>query len=263
MLRDDLPRLARPFPAVAITWFITELADEGQRARLEPMLAAAAIVERLDDTVGKDGWSQRLAPIGADGLVCELTVAEVVKSGVAGRAAGRKGDAATRSMADAALARAAERFGMLPPLRSAGGASEGLWVDADPESGELLYTPDLHELEAGMDTPGFAPLHGEEPAPSVAAALDSDRADAEPANADPGTADPVIADPVIADPVNARPDGRQVIDRLMDRLRGEGLGAEAARLVMSFGGYGRDPEEARELYRRLRELLLEKAAPAR
>lgn len=243
MLRDDLPRLARPFPAVAITWFITELADEGQRARLEPMLAAAAIVERLDDTVGKGGWSQRLVPVGADGLVCELTVGEVVKSGVAGRPAGRAGDAAMRSMADAALARAAERFGMLPPLRSAGEASEGLWADADPETGELLYTPDIHALASGMDAPVFDSLRSEDPVPSTVAAFDADRVD--------------------VDPATAKPDGRQVIDRLMDRLRGEGLGAEAARLVMRFGGYGRDPEEARELYRRLRELLLEKAAPAR
>ena len=40
------------------------------------------------------------------------------------------------------------------------------------------------------------------------------------------------------------------------------LGRQAAALVVEYGGYGRSAEAARELYRRLRELLLQKGAPS-
>ncbi|MFO7545675.1 MAG: hypothetical protein R6W77_09290 [Trueperaceae bacterium] len=73
-------------------------------------------------------------------------------------------------------------------------------------------------------------------------------------------------DPAGAD---ARPEARtdtrsagahEVIERLIERLREEGLGKEAALLVVRYQGYGRTPEESRELYGRLRSLLLEKGA---
>lgn len=60
----------------------------------------------------------------------------------------------------------------------------------------------------------------------------------------------------------ARSEGQQAIERLVDRLRAEGLGRQAAALVVEYGGYGRSAEAARELYRRLRELLLQKGAPS-
>lgn len=53
-----------------------------------------------------------------------------------------------------------------------------------------------------------------------------------------------------------------VIDRLVDRLREEGLGARAAGVVNEFGGYGRTREESRELYARLRRLLVGEGGPA-
>jgi len=65
-----------------------------------------------------------------------------------------------------------------------------------------------------------------------------------------------------ADAGTARSEGQQAIERLVDRLRAEGLGRQAAALVVEYGGYGRSAEAARELYRRLRELLLQKGAPS-
>ena len=51
-----------------------------------------------------------------------------------------------------------------------------------------------------------------------------------------------------------------MIDRLVARLREEGMGAEAARLVTVYGGYGRDASAQRELYAKLRALLVERSA---
>ena len=68
-------------------------------------------------------------------------------------------------------------------------------------------------------------------------------------SAAPGTAPPDGAAPPDTETAAAeRPEAHQVIDRLVERLRAEGLGAEAARLVVRFGGYGRNAEESRELY---------------
>jgi hypothetical protein len=79
-----------------------------------------------------------------------------------------------------------------------------------------------------------------------------------PGVAAPGVATPGVATPDVAPA--AKPTGQQMIDRLVERLKGEGQGLAAARLLVKHGGYGKDPEAARELYAQLRELLL--AAPA-
>ena len=72
------------------------------------------------------------------------------------------------------------------------------------------------------------------------------------------------AGPAIAPPEpQAMPEkspGQQAIDRIVDRLREEGLGLEAAKLLITHGGYGSDPQAAKELYAKLRSLLLNKEA---
>ncbi len=50
-------------------------------------------------------------------------------------------------------------------------------------------------------------------------------------------------------------EGRRMIDRLVDRLKDEGQGQAASRLLVRFGGYGKDADAARELYGELRALL--------
>jgi hypothetical protein len=61
-------------------------------------------------------------------------------------------------------------------------------------------------------------------------------------------------------PVAEKPTGQQMIDRLVDRLKVEGQGLAAARLLVRYGGYGKDPDTARELYAQLRVLLRGEAA---
>ncbi|UCH24731.1 MAG: hypothetical protein JSV66_12360 [Trueperaceae bacterium] len=55
-----------------------------------------------------------------------------------------------------------------------------------------------------------------------------------------------------------KPEGQQVIDRLVERLKREGLGLETAKVMVAHGGYGHDPASTRKLYTKLRALLLEK-----
>ncbi len=54
-----------------------------------------------------------------------------------------------------------------------------------------------------------------------------------------------------------KPEPKELIDRLVDTLRAKGKGAEAARLIQKYGGYGKTPEETKRLYGELRALLKE------
>ena len=52
------------------------------------------------------------------------------------------------------------------------------------------------------------------------------------------------------------PSAQELIDKLVTRLKENGLGREAAALVVKYGGYGGDPESTKKLYGELRSLLM-------
>ncbi len=127
--------LAGALPAEAARWRAVEVEPDGATARLAPEATPEAVVARLDDVVGRAGWSLRYAAVGG-GVVCELTVAEITKSAVVAAPTTRQGrplqDGA--QLADAALAKAASLFGIELPSS----LLETTWAPIDPESGRLL-----------------------------------------------------------------------------------------------------------------------------
>ncbi len=216
-------RLALPFARDALEWRVLEVKKgEGapDQARVRPQLRFEQVVARLDGALTPSGWSNRYVGLGADLLACELTLEGVTKSGVAAQSALAAGLGA---QARDALVYAAELFGLQPPADPA----LVYWVDYDPEAEVPLFEPDLAAV-AGT------------PAPT-----DPAKIPAAPASA--------------SEPPAPKPAGQQAIDRLVERLRGEGKGLAVAKLVTRYGGYGDDPEAAKELYSKLRELLLEDA----
>lgn len=229
--------LSEPFPLGAVRWHAVEGSPDGLRVRLSPHLAPEALGDRLDAAVGPDGWTFGLRPWGDDRLIAELTVRGASRATVVRVAAlPGLGDAeahldAGAAATGAAMSSAARLFGVRLPVRTVGDG----WVDADPETGEALHPPEHEAATAGAA------------GPSDAGPMNGGRADAASANE---TAE--------AEPAATKPDGHQVIDRLVERLREEGLGGDAARLVTAYGGYGRDPDASRELYAKLRALLVER-----
>jgi hypothetical protein len=228
--------LSEPFPPGTVRWHAVEASPDGLRVRLSPHLAPEALGARLDAVVGPDGWGLDLRPWGEDRLIAELTVrgasrATVVRvAPLPGLGDGEAHLDAGAAATGAAMSSAARLFGVLVPVRTIGDG----WVDADPDTGEALHPPE-HGAEAPSARPG--------------AARDG-------ATSDRGAA--AEAAPAETEPVAAKPDGHQVIDRLVERLREEGMGGDAARLVTAYGGYGRDPDASRELYAKLRALLVER-----
>lgn len=254
MPRDEWARLAAPFPSPAVAWCVAEVDRDAGTALLEPVVSEGAVTERLNDTVGVEGWSKRLSPLEPFAVVCELELLGVRKSAVASSLGGTFDMARVSAWA---CGRAAALFGLEPPVR------DKAWVDFDPDAGEPVYLPDAAEGDAGTPTAG-APTAGDPLAGSQGHA-GTETADPAGAFTDGaltagarGRSGSAARPEDGSQASDTRSQGQQAIDRLVERLKREGLGREAATLVVEFGGYGRTAEEARELYRRLRELLLEK-----
>lgn len=221
--------LAAPFSPSELSWRVVRLSPDGRSAQVRPQLPAHALISRFDAVLGVGGWSHALAPLGERGLVCTLSVAGVHKAALAPYAE----HADLADTAADALAAAAAFFGLRPTVV----LGELPWVDYDPEQRQILYEPELPER------PGESPVEGQvEPDAGVVA-----------------LSEPPPAPPVAA-PLPAKSAGQQAIDKLVDRLKAEGRGLQAAKLLNRYGGYGSDPGAARELYAKLRELLLERPA---
>ncbi len=215
----SLNRLAEPFEPEDVRWMLLRVDEQANLAFVRPYLVQEALQARLDEVAGPAGWSLRYSQFHG-GIACELRVGEAVRSAVADYGHGRS----DQECSHLAFALAAQLFGMRPPL------------DADREY-EAQYDPDERQFLPPESLP-------EQP----------DQLQGSPE----GTASQAVA-PAARQPGEGqerpKPEGQQVIDRLVDRLKEEGKGLEAARLLVRYGGYGSDPEVARELYRNLRGLL--------
>ena len=245
MTNDAWRILRAPFPTDAVHWHVVAVRDEGRRMQLAPHLAIPAIRRRLDDAFGSDGWSLTLAPWREAMLIATIDVGDVQRSAIATVLGAPGLDASGASseltvqetVTGAGWTAALETLGVTLPVQVDG---DGV-VDADPERGEPLHPPEviLVDVTDAQTVPQDADGRGEaSTSPAVVAG-----------------AAPLSE---TADPEAHKPEGHKMIDRIVERLRGEGLGADVARLVTRYGGYGQDADASRALYAELRALLRER-----
>lgn len=233
-------RLTSPFSPEALAWIVAEIEPGGARARVEPAWSPDAVKARLDAHLELSGWSYSLSGVGAAGLVCSLTVGGTTRSAVAGSVAG----VGLERLADLAFARCARQFGVAPAVAP---HHESYWVDYDPEAGEPLYEPEPVPAEVAATPFGDLAAAPAREHPQSEHAADADRqADRQADQQADQQADRQASSEALA-----------MIERLIDRLKAEGLGKEAARLVATH--HGGTAEQARELYGRLRALLKQEA----
>lgn len=221
-----------------VRWRVVEIDRDAHRARLAPYLARDALTDLLDSAYGVAGWGNRFVPFGAHAVGCELDIGGVVKSAVVG---GGPEAVDPVELAAASLTEAAHMHGADLPVDPRGDA----WVDWDPDERVPLYWPEA--AEAGR--PGMVGSDAE----AARAGAGGAAADVTP----DATAKPLGTPAEASGQAPIRSEGQRAIDKLVDRLREAGRGLDAARLVMEHKGYGNDPDEARELYARLRQLLLD------
>ena len=231
-----------------VRWLVVEIDDEAQKARVVPYLDAGALARALDEAVGSSAWANRYLSLGEAAVGCELQIEGLAKSAVAGA---RSTPADSETLAAAALTRATAMHGASLPVD----VQQDAWVDWDPDQRQVLYWP---------EAPSPSPASEVEEAPAAVVSPDLVKT---PSSEPSELSEPVEPSRPLGTPPDApeqapiRSEGQRAIDKLMDRLREAGLGLEAARLVNAHHGYGSDPDAARELYARLRQLLLDRSAP--
>jgi hypothetical protein len=227
---DPWTRLAEPLSAAA--------SDESDTARFGAT-DVAAIRARLDAVVGVGGWSVGWVALPGEAIACHLVVGSVTKGGVVDAPAGFGARAA-----EIAFVQAAAAFGIVVAASDAPIASDAA-READ--------VPPANDDDAAFGGADSAAEQGRAVIPAPVA----DSGALESGALESGALEPgVLAEPGVA-PGGAteKPEAQQLIDRLLERLKSQGQGLVAARILVRYGGYGRDPVAARQLYAELRALL--------
>lgn len=222
-MNDVWDMLSEPFPPEELQWRVEALSKDKRRALVVPYVAARAVLDRLDEVVGTNGWQDSYEVLYAPSpeaashyaVKCKLTVMDVSKEDVG------EGDSFKAAFSDA-LRRAAVKFGVGRSLYRI----DKQWVDHDPDTSKFNSPRVVEE----------AAMHG---------SLKTEAVPSHP-EAPPESTPPTV---------EAKPEPQELIDRLIERLKEAGLGKQAAQIVMKYGGYGKHPDETRKLYGELRALL--------
>ena len=242
---EAVQKVARAFPEHPIEWRIMELSEDLSQAQVRPQLSYGVVIEHLNTTLGRAGWSFSYAPIGDQALSCTLSI------GMADKALSKAvvlsiGNDAERSSRDA-LVHAAEYFGIV----SGADTSQNYWVDYDPEAKDILFEPEYEQAvideAAGRGFSGFSLDTGQDLAQDLVEELDMSK-----------FSGPLVDPEQEPEADHSKTEGQQKIDRLVERLKADGMGLQVAKLTVQYGGYGNNPDEARILYGKLRELLISK-----
>ena len=132
-------RLAEPFPEEEIHWRVEAVSKDKRRAMVVPYVDARAVLDRLDEAVGPEGWHDAYELLareeGVYAVKCRLTVLGVTKEDVG------EGESLKAAFSDA-LKRAAVKFGVGRHLYR----MEKVWVDYDEKTGR--FTPPTGRAEA-------------------------------------------------------------------------------------------------------------------
>jgi uncharacterized protein (DUF3820 family) len=131
--------LAEPFPAGDVSWKAQATNKDKTRALAVAYVDARDVMDRLDEVVGPQGWSDTYRVVvvaGESAVECTLTVLGVSKTDVG--TPGDSSDKAKGAYSDA-FKRAAVRFGIGRYLYRLPKA----WVDYDSRRKQLVETPAL------------------------------------------------------------------------------------------------------------------------
>jgi hypothetical protein len=222
---ETLLHINQAFDPEQLVWRVVELADDEHHARVRPQLDMLAVRARLNTVLTPVGWSYRFDPVNG-AISCTLSLGELSRAALVSLNSPVPLDTNTR--AHDAFVYAAEGFGMLPPADTAA----QYWVEFDAEQRTILYEPELLPNST---------------LPELATPLPTET-----------TPEQVITDskPLTESKPVVKSEGQQAIDKVMERLKAQGQGLEAAKLAIIYNGYGDNPDMAREFYGKLRDLLM-------
>ena len=153
-LAEVFPQLAAPFPGARVRWRTVEVDEREGQVRVVPYVDATAVMDRLDEVVGPEGWSYDFDLLPDGTVKGKLTILGITKCN-RGAIEGNDVSTADKVKGDASdgLKRAAVLFGIGRYLAQVG----PIWVPYDPATGtfEPPALPDwaLSEEERGREQP--------------------------------------------------------------------------------------------------------------
>ena len=155
-LTEAYPQLAAPFPSALVRWRAVEVDEQNGQALVVPYVEAAAVMDRLDQVVGPEGWSYDFELLPDGTVKGKLTVLGITKCN-RGAVVGDNISAADKVKGDASdgLKRAAVLFGIGRYLARVGPVR----VPYDPAR-RAFEPPQLPDWALPEDERGRAKPHG-------------------------------------------------------------------------------------------------------
>jgi hypothetical protein len=235
MPNEALIRIAQRLLDADVRWVVVELNEQAGSARLAPLWASPAVMFALDQEFGPEGWWLEAGAV-AGGTYVSVSFG-----------AHRRSVIATAPRFDLSVdpLTGEQPSGLIDNIKTA-------WLHT--VALEAMQVP----LEVAVEDDGWVVWENgrpNSPLPAVNAELREWHEEPAALSPDAAAAQPVDAAPQEAPSEPVKSEGQQAIDRLVERLRGEGYGSEVARIITSYGGYGTTPEQSRALYGELRALL--------
>jgi hypothetical protein len=134
-------KLAEPFPAEAIGWKAQTV--KGNRALAVPYIDARDVEQRLDDTLGVDGWQDEYSVVDGGAVVCRLSlmIGErwITKTDVGAPSEQPDGGDRMKAAFSDALKRAGVKWGVGRYLYNL----PAVWDNYDPQKKQFARTPQL------------------------------------------------------------------------------------------------------------------------
>jgi hypothetical protein len=130
---DIWAALSRPFSFDAVHIKVQATNREKTRGLIVPYIDARAVMDRLDEVVGPDGWSDSYTPLEGGAVRCSLRIGKAIKEDVG------QGDDAKAAFSDA-LKRTAVKFGVSRYLYD----SEKIWADLN-ERGQIVSPSEVKQ----------------------------------------------------------------------------------------------------------------------
>lgn len=228
-------RIAQRLLDADMRWVVVELDDEAASVRLAPLWASPAVMFALDQEFGSEGWWLEAGEV-AGGTYVSVSFG-----------AHRRSVIATAPRFDLRVdpITGEQPSGLIDNIKTA-------WLHT--VALEAMQVP----LEVAVEDDGWVVWENgrpNSPLPAVNVELREWNETLTEVNTD--TAPLERSESAMQEPPTetVKSEGQQAIDRLVERLRGEGYGSDVARIITSFGGYGTTPEQRRALYGELRALL--------
>lgn len=148
----DLRKLAEPFPAEDIEWFIGVTTKDKLKGMAVPFITARAAQDRLDDVVGQTNWNNDYIPWKDEAQLCRISIWDEDKKMWISKTDG-SGDTDIESV-KGGLSQSFKRCASLWGIGRYLYYLESPWVEIEPQGRSYRIKPNQQIMLPGWALPG-------------------------------------------------------------------------------------------------------------